>query len=380
MRTCGSKRLASVVLLAALALGCEANKNGMLDVTGQIEGVAVTAGSKIGGRVMEVPAKEGDTVKPGDVLVRLDDAEAQAALAAATAQLAGAEAQLAKLETGATPEQLRQAEAAARAAEEQYRMAENGARDEEVRGARAALDAAMAQRDQAQADFKRVDKLFKEGVATQRQFDQAQTALDTAEAQYRGAKEKHEMVVKGLRDEEIAAAKALYERAAAALDEVRRGARAEDLAAARAARDAAAAGQQRAEVALREMTIVAPIGGLLESVDVHPGDLVRPGPVVRLLDPEDLEMVVYISAAMLGKVHVGQTVKLSTDSHGAEVFEAKIIYIAAEGEYTPRNLQTQEERVQQVFGVKLKLNSAGGKLRPGMTATAHIPKSSEHTE
>jgi HlyD family secretion protein len=177
-----------------------------------------------------------------------------------------------------------------------------------------------------------------------------------------------------LRDEEIATAKAMYDQASAALAEVKRGTRAEDLAAARAARDAAAADRQRAEVALREMVVTAPMDGVIESLDVHPGDLVKPGPIVRMVNPEDLKMIIYVGAVMLGYLKVGQKVTLTTDAHGAETFEGTVARIATEGEFTPRNLQTQEERIQQVFGVKLTLNSAGGKLRAGMTATAHLPK------
>ena len=211
-------------------------------------------------------------------------------------------------------------------------------------------------------------------MASQRQFDQAKAARDAAEAQFQAMKERHDLVVKGLREEEIAAVKALYDQAQAALDEVRRGARDEDLAAARAARDAAAADRDRAEAALREMTVVSPLNGVIESLDIHPGDLVKAGAVVRIVDPEDLQMYVFVSAVMLGKLRLNERISLTTDAHGEETFEATVAHIAAQGEYTPRNLQTQEERVQQVFGVKLKMNSAGGKLRAGMTAMAHIPR------
>lgn len=361
-----------LVLLGVAAMGCNGPENQDYAVTGQIEGVSVNAGSKIGGRVVEVLVKEGDTVKPGQPLIRLDDADAQAVVAAAKAKLAGTEALLTKLETGATPEQLAQAEAAVSAAEEQYRMAENGARKEEIRAAKAALDAAQAQRDNAERDFRRVDNLFREQAVSQRQFDQAQAAFDMAAAQCRAAAEKHQMLVKGARQEEIGMAKAAFDRAAAALAELRKGAREEDLASARAARDAATADVQRAETAAREMTIVSPLEGVVESIDIHPGDLLQPGPAVKLVNPDDLELMVYVGAGLLGHVNIGQKVPLTTDSHGAETFTGEIVYIASQGEFTPRNLQTQEERVQQVFGVKLRLDSAGGKLRSGMTVTAHL--------
>lgn len=341
-------------------------------VTGQIEGINVNAGSKIGGRVLEVPVQEGQRVEKDTVFIRLDDVEARAALAGAQANLARADAALAKLKTGATPEQLRQAEAAAEAAKQQYDMAINGARAEEIAGARALAAAARAQRDTAQREFARIEGLYKQQAVSKSQFDQARGAYDAATAQYNAASEKEAMAVKGARSEEIAMAKAAYDRAQAALDEVRIGARVEDIALAQAGRDAAAADVQRAEAALAEMVITAPMAGVVESLDIHPGDIIKPGAIVRMADPEDLELVVYLGAAHLGQIALGQSVPLTTDAYGDERFTGTIKYIAQQGEFTPRNLQTEEERVQQVFAIKIKLDSSGGRLRAGMSATAHF--------
>jgi len=363
----------ALFLLALVTLGCTGNGGGMLSVSGEIEGVGVNAGSRIWGRVVEILVDEGAPVSAGDVLVRLDDTEAQAAVAAARARVDSARATLTKLEAGATEEQLRQAEAAVRVAEEQYRMAENGARDEEIRAAAAVLEGARAARDTARSDFERIARLYEERVAARRQYDQAKAAFDAAEAQYRAAAERHAMLEEGARNEEIAMAKAALERAQAGRDELVRGPREEDKAAARAALDAAAADLRRAETIASEMVVTAPRDSVVESIAVHVGDLVAPGPVVRLIDPGDLEVMIYVSAALLGHLQVGQTLPFTTDAHGNEVFEGTIVHISTQGEYTPRNLQTQEERVQQVFGVKLKLDSAGGKLRPGMTVAARIP-------
>ena len=359
-----------LVLLAS----CAPPVNGMR-VTGQIEGITVNAGSKLGGRVVTVPVEQGQRVELGAVLVTLDDVEAQAALAAAQANLAKADAALAKLKTGATAEQLRQAEAAAEAARQQYTMAVNGARAEEIAAAGALAAAARAQRDTAQREFARMEALFRQEAVSKSQHDQARGALDAATAQFNAASEKEAMAVKGARSEEIAMAKANADRAQAALDEVRTGARAEDIALAQAAHDAAAADVQRAEAALREMTISAPMAGVVESLDIRPGDIIKPGPIVRMVDPEDLELVVYLGASHLGQIALGKAVALTTDAYGDERFQGTIKYIAQQGEFTPRNLQTEEERVQQVFAVKLKLDSAGGRLRAGMSATAHFDES-----
>ncbi len=365
------KRILGVGLL--FAAGCLGRGNDVVQVTGQIEAVTVHAGSRVGGRVSEVLVEEGDLAKAGAVLVRIDPAEAEAMVAAAEAKLAQAEAALAKLEAGARSEQIRQAEAAAVRAEEQYRLTEKGFRSQEVKAARAAADAARAQRDEARAEYRRIEQLVASGAVSEQVYDRAKHACEAAEARYEAAREKFDLVAEGLRTEEIAMAKAGHAQALAVLDELRNGARPEDIAAGRAARAAAEANLARARVTADEMVITAPRDGLIESIDIHPGDLIGPGPVVSIIDPDDLELFVYVSAAMLGHLRVGQRVMLTTDSHGPETFEGTIAHIAAKGEFTPRNLQTTEERVQQVFGVKIKLDSAGGRLRAGMAATAHLP-------
>lgn len=352
--------------------GCGERNADYVDVTGQIEAVDVQVGSRIGGRVSEVLAAEGDHVKQGDVLVRLEAAEARAALDAARGRLAQAEAALAKLEAGARPEEIRQAEALAARAEEQYRMAEKGFRSQEVKAAAATAEAARAQRDQLRADLARFEKLFEGNALAEQKYDQAKRAYEAAEAQYEAVRQKQALTAEGLRTEEIAMAKAAYDQAAAALDLLRNGARKEDIDAARAFRDAAKADVDRAQVALDEMEIRSPRDAVVESLDVHPGDIVKAGPLASLVDPEDLKLIVYVSALMLGQLKTGQKVALTADAHGDETFEGEIVRIACQGEFTPRNLQTKEERVQQVFGIKVKLNSSGGKLRAGMTVTAHL--------
>ncbi|HUW60406.1 MAG TPA: HlyD family efflux transporter periplasmic adaptor subunit [Candidatus Bathyarchaeia archaeon] len=361
-------------VLAFLVCSCGHHSADELAVAGQVEAVTVSAGSRVGGRVSEVLAKEGQHVEKGDVLVKLEMDEAEATRAAARAKLAQAEATLEKLETGARPEEIRQAEAAAEQARQRYKIAQQATRPEDKSAAIAMEDAARAQRDQAKSDFDRIDPLFQAQAVPQQRYDQARHALDAAEAQLQAAAERRKLAQEGARAEEIEAARAAADQAQAALDLLKNGARKEDLDAARALRDSAAADVDRAEVNLRESIITAPRNGVLESLDIHPGDLVKPGPVVTIADVDDLEMFVYVSAAMLGHLRLGQEVALTADAYPGETFKGTISYIAPTGEFTPRNLQTQEERVQQVFGVKIKMDSFGGRIRAGMSMTAHLPR------
>lgn len=364
-------RLLSTIGVVVFLTGCSGD-GGTLAVTGEIEGHVIAVGSRVGGRVSEVVAAEGDRVSAGDVLVRIEDFEAKADVAAARAVLAQAEAGLAKLEAGPRPETIRAAEAAAEAARARYDEAVKGARSEEIEAARSKAEAARAEMEELRGDFERQSRLYEEDVVPFNVVDQVQHRLEAAENRYASARNELELLIAGTRDEQIVAAKAAYDAALAQLDELRHGSRVEDIAAARAARDLAAAQLERAQIALRETVVTSPINGIVESLDLRPGDIVKPGAVARVMDPDDLELTIYVSAALLGQLHVGQTLPFTTDAHGDTVFEGVVEFIANEGEFTPRNLQTEEDRVQQVFAVELATDSASGKLRPGMAATVHI--------
>lgn len=366
-------RTVLILVFAVLCASC-INGDGALPVTGQIEAESVAAGTRTGGRVEEVFVEEGDRVAKGATLVQLESSEAQAAVDGAAANLAQCRAMYEKLEKGARPEQIRQAEAAAAGAEANYLMALEGARSQEIEAARANVESARAMRDEAASSLNRAEQLLKDQAISQQRYDQAKHNFDALENQLKAAMEQLDLITEGTRDEQIAAAKAQYDQAAAALEEIRNGARPEDLAAAKSRCDAAEAELKRAKTMARETVILAPMDGVVESADVHPGDLVQPGPVVTVVNPEDLEMIVYVSALKLGDLAVGQPLYFTTDAHGAERFSGRITYIAPRGEFTPRNLQTQEERVEQVFGVRIEHDSHGGKLRAGMTATVYFDK------
>jgi multidrug resistance efflux pump len=363
-----------------MLLACTGDDEEVLSVAGQIEGVSVDAGSQVGGRVKRVLADEGDSVSLGAVLVELERDQAAAQLAAAEARLAAAGAQLQKARKGPRSEEIEQARAAVERQEEQYRMAQTGARRQEIKAARASVDAALAQERDARQEYERAQRLADEGALPQRQADRARNALDAASAQVDAAREQLSALLEGTRTEELAMARAARDQAAAALSALEAGTREEDVAAAEALQAEAAAAVALARENLEEMTVIAPMDGIVESLDVKPGDLVGPGPLVRMTDPDNLDLKVFVSAYALGFVDLGQEIPLTTDSHGDEEFTGEVVYIASEGEFTPRNLQTEEERVQQMFAVKLKLKPYGGKLKAGMTATAHFDLSGAEKE
>lgn len=353
--------------------GCQAADEVDLSVAGRIEGVNVEVGSRVGGRVLQILVAEGDAVGKGDVVVKLETAEAESRVAAARANLSQTEAVLAKLIAGPRPEEIQHAEAAVAEAEAAYLMAVAGPRSEEIETARANASARRATVDQVRIDLQRSETLRADGAISQQDLDHARKQTEVAESMHRAALEQLDLLVRGTRDEKIAMAKAVRDRTCATRDALYKGSRKEDIDAARAARDAAVAHVAAAQVALDEMTITAPMDGIVEILDLEPGDLVGPGPVVSIIDPERLELTVYVGAAVLGFLRLGQAVDFTTDSHGDSRFPGRIVFISSDGEFTPRNLQTQEERVQQVFAVKLAFDSNGGRLRAGMSATVHLP-------
>ncbi len=353
--------------------GCD-RASDTVRVSGQIEGHPIAVGSRVGGRISEVLAREGQSVRKGDVLFRIESAEAEAELLAARATLAQTEAQLKKMEAGPRPEEILAAEASAASAKAHYDEALAGARSQEIEAARALADAARADVDEARSEFERQANLFDANVAPFAAKDQASHRLEAAKGTLQSAEKQLDLLVQGTRDEQIAMAKAAFDGATAQLDELRNGSRAEDVDAARAARDQAAAQVKRGEVTLAEMTVASPVDGVVETLDLRPGDIVSAGPAARIMDPNDLDLTVYVGAALLGHLAVGQRVSFTTDSHGAETFEGEISFIASNGEFTPRNLQTEEDRVQQVFAVKIHTGSGDGKLRAGMSGTVTIPR------
>ncbi|HOQ31594.1 MAG TPA: efflux RND transporter periplasmic adaptor subunit [Candidatus Hydrogenedens sp.] len=363
-----------VILLISSIVFCSCNKEERTSflVSGQIECKVHTPGSTVGGRVIDVFVREGDVVKKDTTLIQFDCAQQEAMYQSALAGVKRAESLVEKLKKGATEEELRQVENAVKTAEAQYRLLLTGAREEDKQSAKATLESAKSAFEIAKQDYERAERLFNEGAISKKEWEQTKILFEKAKAEYRVAEERHKQLQKGARDEEIEAAKANWERSVAMFDEIKRGPRVEDIRSAESALESARAELSRAETVLKECTVKSPIDGIVESVSVRKGDIVPPGPCIRIVNPDDLEMVIYVPAYILGHISIGQTLNFYTDAHKNETFSGKIIYIASEGEFTPRNLQTQEERIQQVFAVKLSLNSYGGKLRAGMTATVKV--------
>jgi HlyD family secretion protein len=288
--------------------------------------------------------------------------------------LAQSQAQLEKLQAGPRVEEILAAKATVSTAKAHYDEAIAGARSEEIGAARATVESAQAEVNDAEAEYKRQSDLYEGNIGTFANMDRARHRLEAARGALGQAREQLDLLLAGTRNERVLMAKGEYEAALARLEELENGTRPEDLAAAQAARDQASALVQRSEVNLAEMIVRAPVDGIVETLDLRPGDIIPAGPALRVIDPNDLDLTVYVSAALLGHLAVGERVQFTTDSFGDELFEGEIRFISSVGEFTPRNLQTEEDRVQQVFAVKIHTDSAGGRLRPGMAGTVSFSR------
>jgi HlyD family secretion protein len=326
-----------------------------LTAFGTIEVHNTGAGSKVGGRITEVLVSAGDHVRAGDVLVRFDDEELLADLEVARAQLE-------KLERGYQREEIEAAQAVADSARARLEELRSGYRVEQVAQAQAEVERAQVDAVNAERNYLLAERLAVKGVFSRQQRDDAEAVWQMAVARREVAAHRLAELERGYRSEEVAIARARYREAEAALERMKRGFRTEDIEAARAA-------LRKAEARYRERQVLAPANAVVEVLDVRPGDLISPNtPIVKLLESGQLYVRIYIPETQLGGVRLGQGAVVRLDALPGEMFAGEVEQINQKAEFLPRNVQTQAERIHQVFGVKVKLNDPNHRLRPGMVA------------
>ncbi len=382
---------------------------GLLQVSGTIEAEEVFVAPEIGGRVMEVLVEEGQRVEAGQVLVRLDESVLLAQLGQALATWEAARAHLEAVSAGPRETVVRRAEAALAQARAQYEGAlsawwnarairENpqdlDARIDEARtqvalareeldAARARLKAAEIVRDRYQNDSSLEGKaryrIESERVqAAQAQVEAAEARLAAAQAtlrlllQVRENPVALEVQVKAA-EAQARVARAGVQVAEAGLALAKAGPRPEEVEMAAAQVEQAEATVDLVKVQLAKQTLRAPVGGVVSRLLVQEGEVALPGSVVCILaDLDEVELVVYVPEAQIGWVQVGQEAEVTVDSFPGRVFLGKVSYISQEAEFTPRNVQTAEERAKTFFSVKVRIPNSDGSLKAGMPADARI--------
>jgi HlyD family secretion protein len=309
-----------IAVLAAAACAGKAPKD-VIAASGTIEAIEVNVASKVGGQVLALSFKEGARVAPGDTLALVDHATIDI--------------------------QLRQAQAGVRLAESQLALLVKGARSEDIRQAESALIQAEAALKVAEDDARRMRELVRTGSVTSKQADDAEARLTVATAQRAAAVEALAKVRRLARPEEIQAAEARLDQARAAADLLAR--------------------------TIADCTIKAPAAGTVTHKAIEAGELVAPGSTVATLaDLASVYVMIYVTERELGRVRLGDAAEVRIDAFPDRAFAGRVTYISPEAEFTPKNVQTKEDRVKLVFGVKVEIDNRDGLLKPGLPADAVI--------
>ena len=295
--------------------------SGVLRVSGNIEITDAEVSFKIAGRVVERSASEGESVKAGQSVARLDTSELAQEVALRSAEVRAAEASLAELVTGSRPEEIAQSEAVVR------RMQADVAR--------------------ARADFKRLKKLYEQDNVSGQDYDAAKSAVEVTTAKLGEAQEQLRLVQKGPRIEKVERARAQLQQAKEAL--------------------------ALAETRLGYATLTSPLTGVVLSHNIEPGEFVAPGtPIVTVGDLAHVWLRAYIDETDLGRVKVGQAAKVTTDTYPDKDYEGRVSFIASQAEFTPKSVQTKKERVKLVYRTKITVDNPHMELKAGMPADARI--------
>ena len=292
-----------------------------LRISGNIEAHESVVSFKVQGRIMELPVQEGQYVKQGDLLARLDDDDyrQQVSVDEATVGMRKAELELSVA----------------------------GSRVQEIQAAKQTLIDARADLELKRAEFRRRQELLAEQGVSEEDIDRAASQLKRAQATYERAKQTYDQVVEGTRKEEIAVRRANLESAREAL--------------------------QMSRLKLNYTVLSAPVSGVVLVRQAELGEVVSAGtPVVTIADVDHLWMRGYINETDLGRVKWGQSATLHTDTFPDKMYQGRVSFISSQAEFTPKSVETHKERVTLVYRIKIDLDNPNHELKPGMPAEAVI--------
>ena len=376
-----------LIVVAVRWLGWGSGNQRVLNVSGNIELTEVDISFKTAGRLVTLAVEEGDQVKKGALIARLDQEELLQRRESAAASLDSTRSRL--LQSGTAIEyQRQQAEAQlsrSRAELDQAKAVlqelEIGSRRQEIESAKAALARAKAEQQRAQADWERAQSLYKDKDISTARYDEAKAHFESAQAQLQQATEQFDLVQEGPRKEDIDGAKAQVERAKAnvrlaeaARLELKR-LQEEELARKADTRQATAQLDVQ-ETLLKNAEVTAPMDGVVLVKSAEPGEVLAAGTtVVTLGNLAKPWLRAYINEQDLGRVKLGTAVKVTTDSFPGKTYSGRVSFIASEAEFTPKQIQTQEERVKLVYRIKIDVDNPAGELKSNMPADAEIPLS-----
>jgi diguanylate cyclase (GGDEF)-like protein len=341
--------------------------------SGLIEARDVEVGSKVGGRVKEVLVKEGQLVKAGQLLIKFEPSDLISQRHSVEARINEAEASLKKLENGNRPEEISEAEAAVRERAAYLEKLKKGPLQQEVAQARADLEGARSELNNAQADFKSVDEIYKAGYTSQQSYLDAENHYNSAKAKVESLEQRLRLIEAGSRAEDIQAAQEQFTQAQEKVHLLRSGSRVEDIAQARARLDGVKAELEQLNIQIEETEVKSPSDGVIEALSAITGDIVPPGkPIVKLLGKEQIWVRIFVPETELGFVYPNQKAEISVDTFPNKAFPGYVEQIAEQGEFIPRDVQTRSMRAHQVFGIKVNINNKDGLLKSGMAADVKL--------
>ncbi|MGD0201944.1 MAG: efflux RND transporter periplasmic adaptor subunit [Bryobacteraceae bacterium] len=374
---------AVVILLGARSWFGRADE-GTIRVSGNIELTEVNISFKVPGRLIERSVDEGDAVKKGMIVARLDKEQLLSQRDRARAAVAGAESLLVQQQTAIEYQSailegtILQRGAEVTAAQARLAALLAGSRTQEKEQARAALERAQTEYDRAASDWKRAQSLIQNQDISSADFDQYRARFETAEAQLKTAQQQLGLVLEGPRSEDIDAARAQLVQAQAALQlaqaqrlELKR--RREEL-----VTRASDITQRKAELSVLNVQFsdtdaVSPIDGVVLVKSAEVGEILAAGAsVLTVGDIDHPWLRVYIGERDLGRVRLGDRVAVTTDSFPGKVYRGRVSFIASEAEFTPKQIQTSEERVKLMYRVKIEVENPRHELKSNMPADAEI--------
>jgi HlyD family secretion protein len=385
------KRIAILVIVLAAAAaavyafrGSNRRPENRLMVSGNIELTEVNIAFKTAGRLIERNVDEGDAVTKGQVVARLDRDQLIAQRERETAALQSADMQLAQAQTSVEWERqslaadVAQRQADVGSADAKLTELKNGARPQEKAQARATVESAQAEYDRAQRDWDRAQPLYKNDDISTAQFDQYRNRFQSADAALKNARQAEALVLAGPRSEQIESASSQSEHARAAVKlaevnalELKR--REQDVLVRRSAIEQSKANLALIDSQLADTIAASPCDGvvLVKAADV--GEVLAPGTtVVTIGDVGHPWLRGYINESDLGKVKIGSQARVTSDSYPGKVYNGRITFIASEAEFTPKQIQTQQERVKLVYRIKIELENPNRELKLNMPVDAEI--------
>jgi HlyD family secretion protein len=323
-----------LVVIVVTGACADDTPDNMLRVSGHVEATEVHVASEVGGRILELRVDEGNRLNRGDVIATLDTRDTELQIQRARADRDAAVAQLRLLEAGSRVEDIRQAEA-------------------QVDAAEAEAMAIQADLKAAQLDLDRFEALLKANAGSQKQRDDAKGRADMTRERVRSAEER------------VRAARETVAR-------LKSGARPEEIAAARARVSASDAQIAVLQKAFGDAQIVAPVAGVVTQKLVDAGEIVMRGtPLVVVTDLDNAWANLFVPEPVVPRVKLGQLAKVVTDA-GGEGLTGKVTFISPKAEFTPRNVQTAEERSKLVYRIKVIVDNRAGVLKPGMPVDAEL--------